>query len=40
MVLIDGIEVSEEDAKEYFEEKQKAEWADRLQYIYKIKLNS
>lgn len=40
MVNVDGFDLSNEDAEEYFKHKHLAAWADRLQYIYKIKLNS
>ena len=40
MPIRDGIEISEEDAVEYDRLIADAEYYDRLQYVYKIKLNS
>lgn len=40
MATIAGIQVSDEDAKLYDMYMQEAEYADRLQYVFKIKLNS
>lgn len=40
MVIRNGIEISEEDALEYDKYVEEAGYYDRLQYVYKIKLNS
>lgn len=40
MPIRDGVEISDEDAKLYDSYMEEAAYADRLQYIYKIKLNS
>lgn len=37
---IDGIEMSKEDAALYMKHKNEYEYYDRLQYVYKILLNS
>lgn len=40
MIEREGVMLTPEDAKKYDEYKQKAAYYDRLQYVYKIKLNS
>jgi hypothetical protein len=40
MPIREGIEISEKDAKRYDELKIQAEFYDKMQYIFKIKLNS
>ena len=40
MVIIDGLEMTNEDATAYQQCLQDAAYADRLQYVFKIKLNS
>lgn len=40
MPIIAGVQVSDEDAKLYAKYMQEAAYADRLQYVFKIKLNS
>ncbi len=40
MPIREGIEISQEDANRYDELMLKATYYDKLQYIYKIKLNS
>lgn len=40
MPIREGIEISDEDAALYDKYKAEEEYYDRLQYVYKIKLNS
>lgn len=40
MVKREGIMISDEDAQQYDKLKEQATYYDKLQYVYKIKMNS